>query len=718
MNKYFSNILNLKARVLFIIFVFIININSNVFYPKADDLRTVKVGYPIVSGFTELNDGFYSGYAFEYLLEISKYTGWNYEFIETDLSSALNMLNNGEIDILAGMIKNEATSEIFDFPELSSGNTYSTLSTLNTNDNISRSDLSTFNGIRVGYFDKNSALLEKLTEFFNSNNISDFSYISYSSKDSDALSNALKNNEVDAIITGDLLLNSDFKVLTKFNSKPYYFATTKGNSYITKQLDYAINKINEYEPYFTSDLYHKYFEDQVDKSILLNEKELNYLSNIKTLKAVYVDNFKPIQYYDEKEDKAKGIVLDVFDILCKKLNINYELIKADSYSEAYKLITENPNYIAIALPFNYENALDKSLVFTKSFMDLSIVKVYSKKSFSNTDNDNKILALPVGYEYSDLNEDYTIKYYETLEECLDAVENNKAYFTYGNYYSISNYLNEKYYSNLSIVTDNLSNSKASGSMALSSQSDKILFDILNKVLLSIDSDDVKTAIYDNTIDSNTNISLKKFFMNNTALCLSALGFILFIIFILLYTIVINKIDNLKQTKEILLNKSERDPLTELYNRVTAKDLISSYFENYNNAFYSFIIFDIDHFKDVNDNLGHIFGDKILIEFSNLLKNTFSSSDVLCRLGGDEFIVFMKDLDSTNYSNILEEKLKYLCNSMNKTLNHNNQSQNLSISVGATISNKKLSFDDLYVNSDKLLYKVKRDGRNGFKINNL
>lgn len=679
---------------------------------NAEERTTIKVGYPIVEGFTDIKNGSYTGYAFDYLFEISKYTGWKLEFIEMPLSEALDKLKSGEIDIVSGMIKNEKTAELFDFPEENSGYTYSTLATLQSNTNISRSDYTTLNGIKIGYFKNSLSKLSKLDEFFKSNNITDITYIQYDSNNDNILINALKNKEVDAIVTGDLLIEDNLKVLTRFDSSPYYFATTKGKTDIVNELNKAIYNLIESSPDFTLNLYNKYFESKMDISVLFTEKEKDYLAKFPSLKAIYIDNFQPIQYYDKTTNMPSGIFIDIFKLIVEKSGIKFEYIKANNYSEAFNLLNEIENSIIIGVPSNYDLGKKNSILFTKSYIDVNILKVYSKKSLN--DNSEKILALPFGYGYTDFNEGYKVKYYDTIKDCLDAVEKNEASATYGNYYTISSYMATEYYPNLSIISDTHSTSI---SLGLSSNADKILLDIFNKVILSINDEDIQNLTYNNINNSKYNVSIKGFFFSNLYLCITVISIIFIIIVSLIGISIKLKFNTLNRTKELLISKSQIDPLTGILNRSAGKELINSYFENFNNLYYGFVILDIDYFKQINDTFGHTIGDEVLKEFSNLLEQFFAHDDIISRLGGDEFIVFMKDIKKDECFEVVSKRLSELCNLMDKELTYNGTTQKISISVGAVINNKASSFNKLYEKSDKLLYKVKRNGRNGFEISN-
>lgn len=699
-----------KLIILFILSTFIMSLGLPINQIEAKEIRSLKVGYTPIEGFTEIVDDIYTGYAFEYLFEISKYAGWNYEFIEMSLSDSLEKLKNGEIDLVAGMIKNEKSIEIFDFPEMNSGYTYSTIATLNNNDNISSSDFNSLNGITIGYFDKSSGKLSKLNEFLKNNNIENITFKSYSSSDSNNLINALNNKEVDAIMTGDLLLNDQLKILATFDSSPYYFATTKGNTEIVEELDTAIKKINNYDPSFEINLYYKYFKSKKDTSIILTEEEQEYLSKLSTLKAIYINSSKPIQYYDKSTQEAKGIIVDIGKLISEKLGISLELIQVNTYADVYKLMEENNNYIAIGVPVSYSTSKINNVIFTKSYLDLDIVKVYSKKASPN--KEEQILALPYGYGYQELNIGYKVNYYNTVEDCLIAVEKNEASLTYGNYYTISSYMTDGYFSNLSVVPDSHS---IPASCAMSVNVDKTYFDIINKVISSISNNDIKSIIYNNSTDFKSSITFKSFFLSNLSLFLTSITIILLIIASLISIIVRLKFNDLKRKKDSLLSKSQTDQLTGLYNRSACEELVINYLKERNSSlYYAFIILDIDHFKQINDKFGHQTGDKLLREFSNFLKKSFTNKDIVCRLGGDEFIIFMKDINKDNI-NIVDKKLQKICKEMNKEVEQNGTTQGISISAGAIVTNEFHDFNNLYYEADESLYYIKRNGRNGYKI---
>ncbi|MFR4980219.1 MAG: diguanylate cyclase domain-containing protein [Clostridium neonatale] len=679
---------------------------------QAEENNVIKVGYPIVEGFTEIKDGVYSGYAYEYLREIAKYTGWEYEFVEMSLNDAMNELKNGNIDIVAGMLKNDQSITIYDFPEYDSGYTYTTLSILKDNENISQSNFETLNGLKVGYFETSKVRLNNFIKFCENNSITNIDLIPYPFQTGKELSEALESKEVDAIIDGDLLTNKNEKVVVKFGAIPYYFATTKGNTKITQQLNHVLFKIKESDPAFNQKLYNKYFQINKEHFFILTEEEQSYINNMAPLKAIYIDNYNPLQYYDINTKKPAGIFIDVMNLITQKSGLRFELVRVKSYEEAYELIKAKKADLIIGAPSIYPIADENEFTLTKSYLKFDMVEVV-RKNKNNQQNNPKIIALPIGGAYYNINNDYEINLYDTFEECLTAVEKGIADLTCGNNHSVSNYLAAGYYPNLTVISNDF---KTEVSIGLAKPTNNNLLSIINKAIYSLSEEEIKDIIYLNTINIKHSVTLKQFFFDNLALCIAVIILFLSLISIITYLLVRIKFKNLVLSKELLLKKSQTDPLTGLYNRDAFEQSVINYLNTKNPILYgAFIIIDIDYFKQINDSLGHKVGDDLLKDFSQLLKEFFSLEDILCRWGGDEFIVFMKDIEENNLQ-IVNQKLHQLCQLMNKDISYNGCSKKISLSIGSTVIKQNLDFNEIYQQADTLLYEVKRNGRNGFKVN--
>lgn len=690
--------------------IIIISFFTQTIYIKAEENKVIKVGYPIVEGFIEINDGVYSGYAYEYLCEIAKYTGWEYEFIEMSLNDSIIALKDGKIDLAAGMMKNEQTMEIYDFPEEDIGATYTTLCALKDNQEISQSDYETLNGIRVGYYETSKVKLENFKKFYESNNIENIELVPYPYEEGVSLVDKLKSKEVDAIIDGDLLLNNEEKVIAKFGAIPYYLATTKGNTEIVSDLNNAIFKIKEKNPSFDQNLYEQYFNSNNDHSFTLTEEEKEYIKNTKQLKAIYIQDYNPLQYYDSNTKKAKGVFIDMINLVSKKSGLKFNFIAVKTYEEAYNMLKNKKADLIVGVPSVNSTANEKGIKLTASYLDLDMVKVFRK---GEVKKEGKLtVGLPAGYGYANLDSDDKIIFYDNIEECIKALNEEKVDMVYGNHYTITHYTTGGYYPNLSIISDEIT---VPASVGFSKSVDKNLFSIFNKIIYSIPYNEIEDIVYKNTMNINHKLTLKQFFFENTILCTIIILIVLTAINIIIYIIVKLRFDKIKKSKDVLFRKTQTDCLTGIYNREACKTEINNYLDTKDLSLYGvFIIIDIDYFKQVNDNLGHKIGDDVLIEFSKLLEQSFRDEDIVCRMGGDEFIVFMKDITESNLDKI-DEKLGNLCTLMNKEVTYNGKRQKISISIGAVALKKDIDFEKLYQIADEMLYKTKSNGKNGFSI---
>ncbi len=159
--------------------------------------------------------------------------------------------------------------------------------------------------------------------------------------------------------------------------------------------------------------------------------------------------------------------------------------------------------------------------------------------------------------------------------------------------------------------------------------------------------------------------------------------------------------------------AEIDPLTKLTNRAGLEKRLNGSLENKPSEGVM-IIFDLDNFKSVNDELGHPEGDKVLKKFANCIKSSFREKDIVARIGGDEFIVF---ISSNPPEEGISDKLQSLLEDIRKEFSEYHDRYGLSTSIGvAFVDNYTKSYEDLYKCADAALYKAKRLGKDGFYIN--
>lgn len=163
------------------------------------------------------------------------------------------------------------------------------------------------------------------------------------------------------------------------------------------------------------------------------------------------------------------------------------------------------------------------------------------------------------------------------------------------------------------------------------------------------------------------------------------------------------------------DKAGRDPLTGLYNRDSSREkieILRKTFEQKPGIVHAYIILDIDNFKSLNDILGHQSGDRALQDIAEIMLQHFRSYDVVGRLGGDEFIVFLKNIPRE----VVRCNISSLLKKLNRVYEKDGKSVEITASAGiALISDADIEFHEMYRRADEALYQVKKEGKNGFKI---
>lgn len=170
----------------------------------------------------------------------------------------------------------------------------------------------------------------------------------------------------------------------------------------------------------------------------------------------------------------------------------------------------------------------------------------------------------------------------------------------------------------------------------------------------------------------------------------------------------------KATMTYLKQKAELDSLTKLYNKEETRRRIEKNLEVDNKDRKSaMIIIDIDNFKGVNDNLGHQFGDMVLIDIAKKIKSLFTDEEIVGRLGGDEFVVFLTDMVDEA---MLYEKVESLTKKLRNTYYGENKKYKVSTSIGvAYYPQHGRTFQQLYKFADIALYESKNNGKDCYTI---
>lgn len=177
---------------------------------------------------------------------------------------------------------------------------------------------------------------------------------------------------------------------------------------------------------------------------------------------------------------------------------------------------------------------------------------------------------------------------------------------------------------------------------------------------------------------------------------------------------VGMLEDITETKQ-LQKEADTDQLTGLDNRRSSVEKIRKYLEqpiDIPNTVHVCMIMDLDYFKSLNDTLGHQMGDKALQDVAAILTQHFREYDILGRLGGDEFLIFIKNIPE----DVVERNINSLLKKLHLTYKSENYQVNISASAGAVVVRESGNdFKELYHKADQALYEVKHKKRGGYKI---
>ena len=175
--------------------------------------------------------------------------------------------------------------------------------------------------------------------------------------------------------------------------------------------------------------------------------------------------------------------------------------------------------------------------------------------------------------------------------------------------------------------------------------------------------------------------------------------------------VINVLVRIKVSEhsKVLEDKADTDLLTDLNNKMATERKIREYMEQYPDKQGVLFVLDVDNFKKINDTMGHAFGDEVLRNLAVRLQSMFRATDIVGRTGGDEFMVFLKDIRDIS---MIEREGKKIEQFFHQFEVGEYVKYSVTASVGAAVFPRDgRTFEDLYKSADNALYVSKRHGKN-------
>lgn len=354
------------SAVLVVFCVFFVYCVHPVFAEEGPEQKVIKVGCVDIEQFLMMDkNGNVHGYGEEYLSAISKYTGWQYEYVEGSWKQCLKWLDEGKIDLLFPAEYTEARSQSFLFSDTQCCIDFVALLTRQDNENLYYGDFDNYDGIKVGMITGNH--LNKI--FKETAKEKGFSYEPVYFESMDDLQTALKNNKIDAIVNGNLSIQEGQKLLLRTKSVPAYFITSKENQDLMDQLNHALEKMDIENPYYVSNLTEKYYGDFSKHAKGLTRKEAEFASDSEPIKVAVAPDTYPYQWYDRDEKKCKGVDLDVLNSIAENTGLKFEYVETSDRQESWTFLKEGK--VDMIAGIYSDNALERQyrLSLSDSYAD-------------------------------------------------------------------------------------------------------------------------------------------------------------------------------------------------------------------------------------------------------------------------------------------------------------------------------------------------------------
>lgn len=177
--------------------------------------------------------------------------------------------------------------------------------------------------------------------------------------------------------------------------------------------------------------------------------------------------------------------------------------------------------------------------------------------------------------------------------------------------------------------------------------------------------------------------------------------------------VVADVDSDHRASRELMKKAERDALTGLLNKDTARTQVEHYLSQTESDHHAaLLIVDLDDFKEINDHFGHLFGDAVLNRVASSIRGLFRGKDILARIGGDEFMVFMRDIPD---GDLVERRCIMLLDTLRELFAEQVPGCQFSCSVGfALMPDHGVTYQTLFQRADRALYQAKGSGKNTYR----
>lgn len=610
--------------------------------------KTVRVGW-YESPFNATDkSGRRSGYAYEYQLKVSAYTGWNYTYVEGSWPDLMQMLADGEIDLMSDVSYTKERAQSMLYPELPMGTEEYDIFIAPGNEDITPEDYATLNGKRIGV-NKDSLQADCLKSWMTEHKIK-AEVVERNGSEAESW-DMLDAGTLDAFVTLDAYGDPTRLVpVCKVGSSDFYFAVNKDRPDLLSELNAAMSRIHDEDPYYNQKMYERFVQNR-GSNAFLKSAEREWLASHGTIKVGYQDDYLAFCAEDSQTGELTGALKDFLDDASDciaNVHLDFDAIAYPTADDALEGLERGE--VDCVFPANlsaYESenrglSMTPALLRTEMF---AVVRQENQAEFAK--KEHVVVAVNKGnpnYDAFLLDNfpEWRTVYYPDTADCLKAVSKGVADCVLISSYRYNNIsrLCEKY--RLSVVSTGISLD-----YCFAIPGDELeLYSILAKAINLVPTSNVNSALsYYLTEDAKFNLG--DFIADHVVAVMASIGVVLLVILALL----VRSMRTERMARE-LIAATEHDDLTGLYNR--------NYFFQYADRMYrehpdvprDAIVLNIEQFHSINALNGRAFGNRVLCALGDEIQTIASESDGIAgRFGADRFDIYLRH--TTDYQAIFE-----------------------------------------------------------------
>lgn len=528
---------------------------------RTSEKRVLRVAFPQVDGMSwTAEDGTHHGMLVDYLNEIAKYTGWEYEYIDTKGPAMLNEFVEGKYELMGGNYYIPALEKYYAYPNYNMGYSRSLLLARSDDRSIHSYDLESMNGKTIGVYENARENIRRLKEFMAINGL--YCNIRYY-KQEDMVGKIglypyLAKGEIDLLLNNVAHISDSVRVVVAYDSQPYYIVTNPGNKEVLDGLNMALERILDANPNFAAERYAVNFPDRL-VNIQLSDRDLEYVNERKTITVAVPENWYPLYCKETPLKNHTGIMADVLDEIKSFTGLRFSYVYAKNYADAIRLIQQGDADILGFFLGDENDAAQLGLALSASYVSANNIIVRNKACSYPAPGlvgalvENQRLPSGISVE--------KIRFYPSIKEALFAVNNGEADFIYGLSSRMEQDILRYHFTNLAPVT--LVNDQSTISFVLPIPVDPDLLTILNKAINNL-SESERTVIRNRNLESIgvSEFSLTDFIYANPLQFMFIVMFVLSVLFTALLLAIGARMKatviqgNLKRAEAANLAKSE------------------------------------------------------------------------------------------------------------------------------------------------------------------